>query len=241
MKLEEMDWISVRTYLKKNKVVIIPLGSTEQHGPSLPLATDAFLADKISEHLGNKFNILIGPPINIGVSLVPHMKFPGTISFTPSTHVSLIEEYVSSLYTHGFRRFFFVNGHGGNYPSLKNAMVILSSREKDIHYSIFEWWKIHEVKEKEKELYKHNGVHATAPELALVYYFDKTLVKLDQLSSDFHFNPKIHVSSSLTEKNITKNGIMNSDQRLFIPQHAEIFRNLVLAVAEKELQEFLDF
>lgn len=237
MNLEEMNWLSVQTYLKKNKTIIIPLGSIEQHGPSLPLKTDAFIADKISEHLGNKFNIAVGPLLNFGVSLVPHMKFAGTISFRPATHALAIEEYASSLYTHGFRKFFFVNGHGGNYHSLKNAMTLLLSQKEDISYAIFEWWKCSEVKEKEKELYAHNGVHATAPEVALVYAFDKTLVKMDKLSSDFHFNPKI----SINKASVTKNGIMNSNQTAFIPQHAEVFRNLVFSVAEKELQEFLNF
>ncbi len=241
MKLEEQDWNSVKSYLNRNTTIIIPLGSTEQHGPSLPLATDTFIADKISDHLGNKFTLMVGPLLKVGVSLVPHMRFQGTISFRPSTHSALINEYVSSLYVHGFRKFFFVNGHGGNYPTLKSAMTLLCSAEKDITYSVFEWWKNPIVKEKEKELYKHNGVHATAPEVALVYAFDKTLVKLDKLSSDFHFNPTIHVSPPRSKKNITENGIMNADQRFFVPEHAEIFRNLVFAAAENELQVLLKF
>ena len=67
MNLVDQDWMYVKKYLSKNNAIIVPLGSTEQHGPSLPLSTDAFLADKISERLGEKFNFLVGPLLSVGV------------------------------------------------------------------------------------------------------------------------------------------------------------------------------
>lgn len=108
---------------KECGVVLIPVGSLEQHGPHLPLDTDSFdaywLARKVAENVPGK-RPLVCPPINYGVSY-HHMKYPGTISLSPATLSEVVHEVCNSLIGHGVRKLLIINGHGGNIPALRTA------------------------------------------------------------------------------------------------------------------------
>jgi creatinine amidohydrolase len=121
--LFEMTWAEVSDALKKTDIVIVPVGSTEQHGPHLPLGSDSIQATDMSrmvvEKLGREgVTVVAAPTIPFGVSY-HHMKFPGTISISSSLLSALIKEICKSLHAHGFRRFVLLLAHGGNFQTLK--------------------------------------------------------------------------------------------------------------------------
>ena len=134
MKLKNLTWEDVDKYLATSKTIIIPLGSIEQHGPSLPLGTDSIIAENLANEVGNKTNILVAPVLSPGISLIPHMEFKGTISFLPRTYTEMIIEFVTSLYSHGFRNFLLINGHGGNDGAIKNAITHLCYTLNDLKF-----------------------------------------------------------------------------------------------------------
>jgi len=119
--LGELTWLDVEEFLKEHKTVIVPVGSCEQHGPHLPLDTDAYDAFWLSLKAAKKAQCaLVAPPIYYGVSL-HHMDFPGTITLSPRTLEQLAYEVGICLTKHGFNKILFENGHGGNTPALEAA------------------------------------------------------------------------------------------------------------------------
>jgi len=111
MQLVFSTWPQVRDYLKRSKGVIVPIGSTEQHGPTGPIGTDAICAEVLARELGRAADALVATPIPVGMS-VHHTAFPGSMTLRPSTLIQVNRDYVFSLAGHGLERFFFVNGHG---------------------------------------------------------------------------------------------------------------------------------
>ncbi len=119
--LGELTWVDVEEFLKVHRTVIVPVGSCEQHGPHLPLDTDAYDAFWLSVKAAEKAECaLIAPPIYYGVSL-HHMDFPGTITLNPQTLEQIAYEIGICLTKHGFKKILFENGHGGNTPALEAA------------------------------------------------------------------------------------------------------------------------
>jgi len=118
-----MTWEEVSEALKETDIVILPVASTEQHGPHLPLGTDSinatYLVRRIAEKLSEEgIKVVVAPTIPFGASSA-HMAFPGTITLSFSTLATLIKEICHSLYAHGFRKFVLLSLHGGNSSTVR--------------------------------------------------------------------------------------------------------------------------
>lgn len=214
--LELKTWPEIEECLKKSKKVIIPLGSIEQHSKALPFCTDYIIAERIAQKASERTGILLAPTIKIGVSLVPHMAFAGTISLQPNTLSDFMEQYIRSLYVHGFREFFLINGHGNNTPSITSAFNKLCSELKGLKCSLHNWWDFEKAKSLTKKFFNEgsSNFHASASEASLILYIDESLVKKGQLSEEFLYKGKGLTMHSLDNvEKITKTGIINSDQR----------------------------
>jgi len=119
-RLDEMTWPEVRAALDAgHRTIVAAAGSTEQHGPHLPLQTDTllgtFLVEAIVERLPGVFQ---GPTIPFGVS-DHHMPFAGTITLDNDAFKTLVDQYVKSLAAHGFESIFIIPSHGGNFGPLR--------------------------------------------------------------------------------------------------------------------------
>jgi creatinine amidohydrolase len=116
---------------------IVVLGAQEQHGDHLPLMTDArwghHLAGMLSQRLGGA---LIAPVVPVGFS-PEHMRFPGSITLRQETLWAVIEDYVTSLKRHGFRRIVLMPSHGGNFAPLIEALPGLRERHPEINLVAF--------------------------------------------------------------------------------------------------------
>ncbi len=113
---------------RSGAVVIVPIGSTEQHGPHLPVDTDIRSSGEIARRaaqLVTEFPVLIAPPVWSGYS--PHqMHFPGTITLRADVFIELLVDVGTSITKHGFRKILFLNGHGGNRGLVMTATMKLS-------------------------------------------------------------------------------------------------------------------
>jgi creatinine amidohydrolase len=118
----------------KNKVIILPLGAIEQHGPHLSVSTDTDLVTEIARKAESILvnDILLCPSLPFGSSN-HHLSFGGTISVSPSTYTKLIIELVESLLKNGFRRIVLLNGHGGNITPVKQALSELCNKYDASH------------------------------------------------------------------------------------------------------------
>ena len=119
--LHQRTWAEIKDYLKKDSVIIVPFGSTEQHGLHLPLGNDALVAIRLAEDAARISKTIVAPPCWYGWS-PHHMAYPGTISITPETLARLLYEVLRSLIYHGFKRLIVINGHRmANLPPLQIA------------------------------------------------------------------------------------------------------------------------
>jgi creatinine amidohydrolase len=142
MRLEDLNWMDVESYLRQDDRLMLILGACEQHG-YLSLLTDVriplALADAASEQTG----VLIAPPLNFGVS--PYfLAYPGTISLRSSTLIQVVEDLVRSVYRQGFKRLLVLNGHGGN-DGARNVLVELANELPELKVSWYAWWQSHSV------------------------------------------------------------------------------------------------
>ena len=121
--LFDMSWPEVKDALKTVRAAIIPTGSAEQHGPNGTFEVDTARAREFSIRLGKRLypKVIVTPPIQFGVS-GHHIRFPGTLTLRPDTFVQVCMDIAWSLYQHGIRKLVFVNGHGGNRPSLSTVV-----------------------------------------------------------------------------------------------------------------------
>lgn len=104
-------------------MILIPVGSTEQHGPHCPLMTDAAWAIDVAEGAAEKAKVLISPPLWFGWA-PHHLAYPGTISLRPETLIAVVEDVCYSLIHHGFKRLLIINGHRvANLPPLEIAIT----------------------------------------------------------------------------------------------------------------------
>ncbi len=117
VQLAEISWTKAQEYFTEKDTVLVPVGSTEQHGPHNPLGTDHLLAEAFAKQLGDKTGALVTPVIPVGISR-HHRQFPGTLWVSPDTFREYMLEIVLSLTEHGPSKIVFINGHGGNTAAL---------------------------------------------------------------------------------------------------------------------------
>src|SRR5260370_35651747 len=124
MQLQLQTWQEVEAYLQTSRGIILPIGSTEQHGPTGLVGTDAICAEIIARGGGDAADALVAPTISVGMA-VHHMNFSGSMTLRPSILIALIGDMGLSLARHGFRPFFFVHGHGGNIATVPSPFLRL--------------------------------------------------------------------------------------------------------------------
>ncbi len=177
MRLENLTWPSAGQALQEDRVVVIPIGSIEQHGPHLPVGTDYFVADRLGRLVAEKSDAcIVMPTIPYGYAEY-HTDFPGTVSTERSeTLLRYLEELTRPLIRHGARRFLFVNAHGGNMTALNEVCYVL--RNQGVFAATLLWW---DVISRVRPEYSPAG-HAEWIETSLVLGHDENLVDMDVAS-----------------------------------------------------------
>lgn len=119
-RLSELTWPKVQEALENGcTTIIFGAGATEQHGPHMPLMTDALIGEEVTARVAVRLpDVLMGPTLGLGIS-PHHMSFPGTISLTEELFLEQVTQYVASLAAHGFRKVFAIPTHGGNFEPLE--------------------------------------------------------------------------------------------------------------------------
>ncbi len=142
MRFENLNWMDIEQYLRRDDRVILVLGACEQHG-YLSLLTDVKIPLALADAASRQSGVLVAPPLNFGVS--PYfLSYPGTISLRTETFIKVVEDVVQSLYHQGFRRFLVLNGHGGN-TAAQNVLIEMANRYAGMRVAWYAWWQSHSV------------------------------------------------------------------------------------------------
>jgi creatinine amidohydrolase len=245
MQLHLCTWLEVEAYLQTSQGIILPIGSTEQHGPTGLIGTDAICAEVIAKGVGEVTSALVGPTINVGMAL-HHTEFPGSMSLRPSTLILVIRDYLVSLARAGFRQFFFINGHGGNVATLKAAFSEVYATLADLQISesdqircrLNNWYMNAKVYQLAKEFYgDREGSHATPSEVALTQFIYPEAIKIAPLSPEVASGYPIYGAVHFRQH--YPDGRMGSDPSLATPEQGKQLYHAAVASITQDYQEFM--
>jgi creatinine amidohydrolase len=120
--LDELTWPEVRAEIANGRdTLVLALGATEQHGPHLPLGTDALIGDAAARAVAERLDAFVAPTVRVGCS-EHHLAFAGTLSISTETFAAIVRDLVAAVGRHGFARLVLLPTHGGNFGPLAAAM-----------------------------------------------------------------------------------------------------------------------
>lgn len=237
--LAEMSWAEVEEYLARDNRIILPLGSTEEHGRHLGLGTDSIEAEAIARGVGEATNIVVAPTLHYGMAL-SQMGFPGTVSLKPPTLIAVLEDIFRSLYRHGFRRVLVVNGHGGNTASLVSAVQLVTQDLPGLRVKNFEWWTDQEAYRVVVEMLGEQvGSHASPGETAFMLAVRPNAVKLDRLTGrDAPVKPSREITTVQSFAEKYPDGIMGLDPRQATREAGNALLKKSVEICVREVNEW---
>ena len=188
--LQEISWVETKEYFSKNEVAILPVGSTEQHGPHNYIGTDHLIAKALAEEAANRTGVLCLPVIPFGVSS-HHRQFWGTIFIQPKVFRKYVKDACLSLKYYGVKKIVIVNGHGGNTSSLLE--VARELRKQGVLVSVFQWWNA--TGEVLPRIFgSDERGHAGSEETSMNLFLYSELVKMDRALNEKPRDPIPKVS-----------------------------------------------
>lgn len=245
IRLQLRSWPEVEAYLERCRGVIVPLGSTEQHGPTGAIGTDALTAEAVALEVGRRTGVLVTPAQAFGMA-EHHLGFAGTVSLQPSTLLAVIHDLVLSLARHGFERIFVINGHGGNIATVRAAFAqaygTAAARGLPVagglRCRLANWFLAAPVMREARDLYgDREGHHATPSEIALTLHLEPSLERKQRPLPEAAPAGPIHGPDDFRRRH--PDGRMGSDPYLARAEHGARFLDLAAAVLAEDLLTFL--
>jgi creatinine amidohydrolase len=180
IRMQELTSEEVGAYLENRDEVIVPIGSTEVHGPHLPVGVDTYEAIDYAEGIALRSGLIVTPPIWFG-DCSWHMHKPGTISLQPETVIALLKDIYTSLIEHGFRKIITVNGHRlANLPAIGIASRAIRNVHSDAVFACIDPLRLADV-HRQRRLAPGTGQHGDEFETSHMLYKHPDLVKRDRL------------------------------------------------------------
>jgi len=192
MFVSNMTWKEYQEEVPR-RVVLLPLGSTEQHGPHLPLSVDVVIPTNFCRMISEKMECVVLPALSYGYKSQPTsgggQLFPGTTSLNGMTMINLVLDILNETYRHGGRKFVLVNGHYENEAFAIEAIDLFLKNAPDAKVLIISWWN-QVSDELVDELFKNAGFpgwdteHAGITETSLMLHFAPEQVRKDAIIDD---------------------------------------------------------
>jgi creatinine amidohydrolase len=179
--MPEMTNLQVREYLEGGgRMVIVPVGSTEDHGDHGPLWTDVYIPLEVARRAAHELEALVAPPLGFGLA-PDHRGASGLVHLRLQTFVSLIRDICVTLVQSGFRRIVLLNGHYVNSWALQYAAAdVYDELPGDVRIYPFPYWQGMKPEEAEQYLSGSAGIHANAGETSAVLAIHPDLCDMDR-------------------------------------------------------------
>lgn len=190
--MNEMTWQDFADK-KDDAVVFLPVGSTEQHGPMLPLSVDQIISTGLAKMLAERVDGIVAPCISYGYKSAPLSgggpAFPGTIDMNAVTLMNLVEDVLEELIHDGVKKIFIMNGHFENEAFIRESMDLVSRRHEDVILFESSWWDVmsDDVMAQVFDEVEYPGIeleHAGILETSMTMFFSPELVKWERFVED---------------------------------------------------------
>ena len=189
--LGEMTNPELEAFLATHDTVIVPTGSTEQHGPHGPLLTDVLVPNEVARRVAPRIGAVVAPTINYGLSY-PHVGFTGVVHVRIPTFMALVEDVAVSLAAIGFKRIVFLNGHYDNTMAIAYACANAAPRlPEGVRAFPVNYWDGMTPSEAAEFFDPSNGLHANRGETSAVMAIDEGLVDLAAANAEMPPFPEV--------------------------------------------------
>jgi creatinine amidohydrolase len=193
--LAEMTNREVEEFLKEHDTVLIPTGSTEQHGPHSPLSTDVLIPQELSRRVAPEIGAVVAPPISYALSY-PHRGFKGLVYISIETFMALVRDLCISFAEAGFRKIVFVNGHYDNTYAIAYACAQAADRlPPGTRCFPINHWDGFPPERGEQYISMDKGMHANEGEVSAILAINPNLVDMDYANAEFPNFPEFKTAS----------------------------------------------
>lgn len=216
--MQEMTWEEFKN-VKDEAIVILPVGSTEQHGPMLPLSVDTIISAGLAKMVAEEVNGVVAPAVCYGYKSAPLSGggplFPGTLDLNGETLIRLIYDILEELIRDGIKKIFVLNGHYENEAFLIEAIDLLSRKYEDVVFLESSWWdqvSPHVMDQVFDEVPFPGWAleHAAIAETSLTMFFRPELVHMEKFIED---EPVLELGYSIypaAKCNVPRTGLLST-------------------------------
>lgn len=177
--IAEMTLSDYKEFIRESNTAILPVGATEGYGLHLPLGSDWMVTYEIARRAAKEAGCFVAPPVTYGFS-EDLMCYPGTLSVSTMTLISIYRDVVQSLHRQGIKKVLFLCGHVGNIGAV-DQVAIEMKRELEIECAIIDWWRfIYHINEDLMESCFPQG-HAAEVGTSILLYLFPALVEKDRM------------------------------------------------------------
>ena len=189
--LGEMTNPEVEAFVRDHDTVLVPIGSTEQHGPHGPLLTDVLVPVEVARRVVPRAGAAVAPSINYGLSY-PHVGFTGVVHLRIDTFMAIVEDVAVGLATMGFRRIAFLNGHYDNTLAIAYACANAAPRLPDGTRAFpINYWDGMTADEAGEFFGPTAGLHANKAETSAVMAIDPAFVDIEAANAEMPPFPEV--------------------------------------------------
>lgn len=191
--LGEMTNLELEAFLAEHGTVVVPVGSTEQHGPHGPLLTDVLVPQEVARRIAPRVGAVVAPPVNYGLSY-PHVGFTGVVHLRIPTFMALIEDLCASFAAIGFTRIVFLNGHYDNTYAIAYACAAAAAADRmpaGARAFPVNYWDGMTADEAAEFFGPTTGLHANRGETSAVLAIDPALVDMDRANAEMPPFPEV--------------------------------------------------
>jgi creatinine amidohydrolase len=191
MHIKGLTWIEYSDLVTK-RIVVLPIGAIDGHGPHLPLATDTIISTKLAQKLENHLDILVLPAIPYGQKTDPPAsggEFVGVTNLRASTLTNVVLDLLRASYRNGARRFLIIDSHKVNIGPVREAVDLFFDNALDARVMSVVWWDVVSEDTRNK-IAEENGVsrqddhHAAMVETSIVMYLSPDSVRYDLVTDN---------------------------------------------------------
>jgi len=240
LEMDRMSWPEIRAEQERGRdTVVLAFGATEQHGPHMPLATDALLGDHLARLVAEQLDAFLAPTVRFGCS-EHHLEFPGTISISEPTFHAVVADVVSSLARGGFGRVIMIPTHGGNFGPLAAAIDAIGADpgiEVRALTDLGALLAIAQLGEREYDVpLGEGGIHAGEWETSMLAAIHPEMIRLDRREPGYTGDPGQAVGAifSAGVHSVAENGVIGDPARSSA-EHGERYWDEVLRITLEQI------